>query len=116
MEIELRIDDIGFGKGRSLGQEERKDAAPTLEGPDEMVPSRINLVGLRVDEALSRLEPFLNHASLAGFTEVTIIHGLGTGILSRAVREHLKGHPLVASYRAGDRSEGGNGVTVATLA
>jgi DNA mismatch repair protein MutS2 len=115
MEIELPIDDIGFGKGRSLGQRERKDAAPALESPDEIVPSRINLVGLRVDEALSRLEPFLNHASLAGFTEVTIIHGLGTGILSRAVREHLEGHPLVASYRAGDRSEGGNGVTVATL-
>jgi DNA mismatch repair protein MutS2 len=115
MEIELPIDDIGFGKGRSLGQKERKDAAPAFESPDEMVPSVINLVGLRVDEALSRLEPFLNHASLAGFTEVTIIHGLGTGILSRAVRQHLKGHPLVASYRAGDRAEGGNGVTVATL-
>jgi DNA mismatch repair protein MutS2 len=114
-EIELRIDDIGFGKGRSLAREERKDAAPALEGPDETVPSRINLVGLRVDEALSRLEPFLNHASLAGFPEVTIIHGLGTGILSRAVREHLKGHPLVSSHRAGERSEGGSGVTVATL-
>jgi DNA mismatch repair protein MutS2 len=115
MEIELRIDDIGFGKGRALRQKDQKEATPAIESPDEMVPSRINLVGLRVDEALSRLEPFLNHASLAGFTEVTIIHGLGTGILSRAVREHLKGHPLVTSYRAGDRSEGGNGVTVATL-
>ncbi len=114
MEIELPIDDIGFLKGKTLSREKRKEAGP--ESPDEMVPSRINLVGLRVDEALSRLEPFLNHASLAGFTEVTIIHGIGTGILSRAVREHLEGHPLIASYRAGDRSGGGNGVTVAALA
>jgi DNA mismatch repair protein MutS2 len=114
-EIELRVDDVGFGRGRSLEGGKRTGATPVLEGPDEMVPSRINLVGLRADEALSRLEPFLNHASLAGFTEVTIIHGLGTGILSRAVREHLEGHPLVASYRAGERAEGGSGVTVATL-
>jgi DNA mismatch repair protein MutS2 len=115
MEIELPIEDIGFGKRTALNQKKEAAVLPALEGPDEMVPSRINLVGLRVDEALSQLEPFLNHASLAGFSEVTIIHGLGAGILSRAVRDHLKGHPLVASYRAGDRSEGGNGVTVATL-
>ncbi len=113
LEIELPVDDIRLRKGKMQGKTKETWSAP--EVPDEMVPSRINLIGLRVDEALSRLEPFLNHASLAGFTEVTIIHGIGTGILSRSVRGHLKGHPLVASYRAGDRSEGGNGVTVAIL-
>lgn len=112
-EIELPLSDIGFKRGRSLG---RKETETKPEKPDDMVPSRINLVGLRVDEALSRLEPFLNHAALAGFNEVTIIHGFGTGILSRAVREHLEGHPLIKSFRAGERSEGGNGVTVASLA
>ncbi len=112
-EIELPLSDIGFKRGRSLG---RKETGTKPEKPDDMVPSRINLVGLRVDEALSRLEPFLNHAALAGFTEVTIIHGFGTGVLSRAVREHLEGHPLLKSFRAGERSEGGNGVTVASLA
>jgi DNA mismatch repair protein MutS2 len=112
-EIELPLSDIGFKRGRSLG---RKKTETKPEKPDDMVPSRINLVGLRVDEALSRLEPFLNHAALAGFNEVTIIHGFGTGILSRAVREHLEGHPLIKSFRAGERSEGGNGVTMASLA
>jgi DNA mismatch repair protein MutS2 len=111
VEIELSVADIGFKIGK--GPRHSGEARP--ERPDEMVPSRINFVGLRVDEALSRLEPFLNHASLAGFTEVTIIHGLGTGTLSRAVREHLDGHPLVKSYRGGEKSEGGNGVTVAVL-
>jgi len=56
---------------------------------------------MRVDEALSRLEPFLNHAALAGFQEVTIVHGVGAGILQRAVREHLEGHPLVKTFRTG---------------
>jgi DNA mismatch repair protein MutS2 len=77
--------------------------------------SRLNLIGFRVDAAISELEPFLNHASLAGVPEVTIIHGYGTGVLSRAVRDHLKGHQLVKKFRPGDQSEGGGGVTVATM-
>jgi DNA mismatch repair protein MutS2 len=83
----------------------------SLESP----PARLNLIGLRVDEALSRLEPFLNQASLGGLSEVIIAHGFGEGILQRAVREHLKGHPLVKDFRPGAKAEGGAGATVATL-
>jgi DNA mismatch repair protein MutS2 len=83
----------------------------SLESP----PGRLNLIGLRVDEALSRLEPFLNQASLGGLTEVIIVHGFGEGILQRAVREHFKGHPLVKEFRPGAKAEGGAGATVATL-
>ena len=81
----------------------------------ESAPSRINLIGQRVDDALSLIEPFLNHASLDGLPEVTIVHGIGTGILAKAVRDFLKGHPLVKIFRKGDRSEGGEGVTIARL-
>lgn len=109
MEIEVPVSDLGFSRGRP---EERKAGAVHFERADEAVSSRINLVGLKVDEALSLLEPFLNHASLAGLAEVTVIHGFGTGILARAVREHLDGHPLVKSFRKGEREEGGAGVTV----
>lgn len=113
MEIELPLSDIGLKRGRPVA-ETKGDAKIGI--PDEMPSSRINLVGLRVDEALSRLEPFLNHASLAGLLEVVVIHGLGSGILSRAVREHLDGHPLINSFRSGDKAEGGAGVTVVTMA
>jgi DNA mismatch repair protein MutS2 len=113
LEIELPLSDIGLKRGRPVA-ETKGDS--TIGRPDEMPSSRINLVGLRVDEALSRLEPFLNHASMAGLSEVVVIHGLGSGILSRAVREHLDGHPLINSFRSGDRAEGGAGVTVVTMA
>ena len=44
-----------------------------------------------------------------------IVHGFGEGILQRAVRDHLKGHPLVKEFRPGSKPEGGAGTTVATL-
>ena len=105
--------DVRLKKGREVAERENKHLP--LSAPDEMVPSRISLVGTRVDEALSRLEPFLNHAALAGFREAVIIHGVGTGALKRAVREHLTGHPLVKAFRSGDQSEGGAGVTIVIL-
>ncbi|MBI5848042.1 MAG: endonuclease MutS2 [Nitrospirae bacterium] len=112
-EILVPVSDIRIKKGRALA--EKKEMTARQEVHDEMAPSRINLVGTRVDEALSRLEPFLNHAALAGFREVTIIHGYGTGILAKAVREHVTRHPLVKQFRHGEPSEGAGGVTVVTL-
>ena len=113
MDIELSVSDIGTRRGRpSVKATEEHVKTPVVE---DMPASRLNLIGLRVDDAISELEPFLNHASLAGLSEVTVIHGYGTGILSRAVRNHLKGHPLVKKFRSGDQSEGGGGVTVASM-
>jgi DNA mismatch repair protein MutS2 len=112
LEIEVPVSEIGFKRGRSAAV---KTEAPHPERTEEAVSSRLNLVGLRVDEALSRLEPFLNHAELSGLSEVTIIHGFGTGALARVVRGHLDGHPLVKAFRKGEKEEGGAGVTVATL-
>ncbi|MEK6745032.1 MAG: endonuclease MutS2 [Nitrospirota bacterium] len=81
----------------------------------EGLPDRVNLLGLRVDEALAETERFLDSVSVKGVHHVTIIHGLGTGALKAAVTGLLKSHPLVASVRTGDPSEGGAGVTVAEL-
>ena len=75
----------------------------------------LKLIGLRVDEALDLLEQFLDRASLGGQREVRVIHGLGTGRLRDAVREHLARHPLVEGFRAGEAHEGRDGATVVTL-
>jgi DNA mismatch repair protein MutS2 len=112
IEAELPVTEVSRPRGAT---KEQGHVVPPETGPDETVPSRINLVGLRVDEGLSRLEPFLNHAALAGLAEVTVIHGVGSGILGRAVREHLEDHPLVKGFRPGEKTEGGAGVTVVTL-
>jgi DNA mismatch repair protein MutS2 len=79
------------------------------------VPLSLDLRGARVDEALSALGRYLEDASLAGLARVSVIHGLGTGALRDAVRSDAAAHPLVRTVRAGERGEGGDGVTVVDL-
>ena len=76
----------------------------------------LDLRGRRVEDALPELDKYIDSAYLAGLPFVRIIHGKGTGTLRQVVREALAQHPLVASYKAGEREEGGEGVTVAQLA
>jgi DNA mismatch repair protein MutS2 len=80
------------------------------------VPMSLDLRGARVEEALSALERYLEDASLAGLPKGSVIHGLGTGALRDAVRNDAGAHPLVRTVRAGERGEGGDGVTVVELA
>lgn len=80
--------------------------------------SAINEVHLRlltVDEAMLKLDRYLDNAFLAGLYQVRVVHGKGTGTLRQAVREQLAKHPLVKSYRPGGYGEGGAGVTVVEL-
>jgi DNA mismatch repair protein MutS2 len=76
----------------------------------------LNLLGMRVHEALPRLEEFLDRAVLGRQTTVRIVHGLGTGALRRAVREFLSDSPYCASFTEASRAEGGGGATVVELA
>jgi len=92
-----------------------RPCAPADISIDVEIDQELNVVGQRVDPSLSLIERFLNDAVLSGLKEVKIIHGIGAGILSRAVRDYLKGHPLVESLRPGNEEEGGDGVTVITL-
>ena len=108
-DIEVQISDISCSKGR-YPETGIKDHI--VQSEEETISVQLNVVGLRVDEAISKLEPFLNHASMSNLNEITIIHGVGTGILLKAVRNYLKEHPLVKGFRKGELSEGGNGVTI----
>jgi DNA mismatch repair protein MutS2 len=82
----------------------------------KLVTDELHLRRLTVDEALPKLDKYLNDAFVAGLYQVTVIHGKGTGTLRQVVREQLAKHPLVESYRPGEYGEGGAGVTIVTLA
>ena len=75
----------------------------------------VHLRRLTVDEALLKLEQYLNDAFMAGFYQVRVVHGKGAGTLREVVRERLGTHPLVKSHRPGVYGEGGAGVTIVQL-
>jgi len=81
---------------------------PAVESPG----MELDLRGQVTEEALHNLDRYLDQAFLAQLPWMQIIHGRGSGALRQAVREALRGHPLVSSFRPGDAGEGGEGVTV----
>ncbi|MCK5577516.1 MAG: Smr/MutS family protein [Dehalococcoidales bacterium] len=79
------------------------------------LPGEIHLRRLTVDEALFKLDGFLDNAFMDGLTCVRVVHGRGVGVLRRAVWEVLKKHTLVKSFRPGGYGEGGAGVTIVEM-
>lgn len=75
----------------------------------------VDLRGLMSEDALDKMEKYLEQAYLSGLLWVRIIHGKGTGKLRQAVREALRGHAYIKSFEEARDNEGGEGVTVAKL-
>ena len=88
----------------------KKETAFTLKKYD--ITNTLDLRGERVEDALDKLEAYLDKASLANLSPVYIIHGHGTGALKSAVRDFIATSPYVAKFRIGENSEGGDGVSV----
>lgn len=75
----------------------------------------IDLRGVLVEDALPRLDKFLDDASLEGLDQVRLLHGVGSGRLRRAVREHIAAHPHVRAFENAAEDQGGEGATIVTL-
>ncbi len=101
----------------SDGKKQEPMAKKTAAGQIKMNKSlsihpELNLIGMRVDEALPELDKYLDDAYLSHLPQVTIIHGRGTGALKEAVHSHLKRMKYVKQYRLGTFGEGDQGVTI----
>ena len=97
-----------------------KPAAPgwggyVVQEATQAAALELDLRGFERAEAVAALDQFLDRAVLQGLPSVRIVHGKGTGVLRRAVQEHLASHPAVAAHRLGEHGEGGAGVTIAEL-
>jgi len=110
-EIEVSISELYEPKNENNLKEKNKIDYYSLKN----IPRELNLIGERVSSALSLVDKYLNDAALTGITEVKIIHGIGTGRLSKAIKEYLQTHPLVTEFREGTPLEGGKAVTVVIL-
>ncbi len=95
-----------------------EQSKPDFFQPRERVTELIqglDLRGMTGEEAIPLVDKFLDDAFLAGLHRVDIIHGKGTGVLGRKVREFLAQHPRVLSYHIAEWNEGGTGATVVEL-
>ena len=82
-----------------------------LATPRGDVPFQLDLRGMRRDEALERLEQYLEDAPLAGLSNARIVHGKGTGAIRQAVRELLRSSKAVDRFAAETDASGGDGAT-----
>ncbi len=102
--------------GKQTPAQATRESRKNLE---ELLPqtaeNSVDLRGMRVDEALEKMDMFLDAAYLARMNGVYLIHGHGTGALKRAVRGNLPSSRYVRDWRPGERGEGGDGVTIAFL-
>jgi DNA mismatch repair protein MutS2 len=111
-------DDLALLEADAGGTETRKPSLPrgvTLERRPSEASGTVDLRGLPVDEALERVDKFLDDASLEGLEHVRVVHGVGAGRLLRAVRDLLARHPQVGSFAAAPEDQGGEGTTLVTL-
>lgn len=85
----------------------------TMKKSGGHVQSQLDLRGKRYEDALAEVDRYLDAALLAGYSQVTIVHGKGTGVLRQAITSYLKGHRSVKSFELAPQNLGGSGATIA---
>jgi len=109
MKMKVKEKDLEFIKAPKVVETK---PLTTIKGKDYHVSLELDLRGERFENALSRVEKYIDDSLLAGYPRVSIIHGKGTGALRSGVQEYLKNHRAVKNIRFGEAGEGGSGVTV----
>jgi DNA mismatch repair protein MutS2 len=79
------------------------------------IKTELNLIGMNSQDAISKLDKYLDDAYVSHIGSVRIVHGKGSGILRQAVHNYLKGVPYVKSFKLGEFGEGDSGVTIVSF-
>jgi len=101
--------------GEEKKEEEIQKGHPFLKGAGEEPLYQLNVIGLTVEDALPKVDKFIDQALLHGLEKVHIIHGVGSGRLRNAIGQFLTGHRAVKSFCPGETLKGGRGITIVEL-
>ena len=116
MKASLNLDDLILIHDDAKKKKPKKTSYGSIyKAKAQTVSVSINVQGKYLDDAVMDVDKYLDDAYMAGLKEVTVIHGRGEGILKKGLREMMKRHKHVASFRKGNYNEGGEGVTVVKL-
>ncbi|WP_107727569.1 endonuclease MutS2 [Desmospora activa] len=113
--MKMRVDRRNLEWRSTPKQEETTKGSASYHRSSAPVRHELDLRGKMVEEALAEIDKYLDDALLAGYEQVTLIHGKGTGALRNGVQQYLHRHVRVKAFRAGGQGEGGLGVTVVEL-
>ena len=116
LRTQVNIKDLELLPDAKPKQEKRQSGSGRIRiDKASSVRQEVNLIGMTVDEAMPVLNKYLDDAYLAHMSQITVIHGRGTGALRKAVHQQLARLKYVKSYRLGEFGEGDMGVTVVSF-
>lgn len=119
MKANLNLDDLVLINDGTKKMKPQKSSSGKYGGlykaKAQTVSISINVQGENLDDAVMDVDKYLDDAYVAGLKEVTVIHGRGEGILKKGLRDMMKRHKHVESFRRGNYNEGGEGVTLVKL-
>ncbi|AKP66915.1 endonuclease MutS2 [Companilactobacillus ginsenosidimutans] len=113
--LKMKFDAADLEKTQSKPEE--KESKPTMvrRTKSTSLSSKLDLRGERYEEAMTDLDNYIDEALLAGYNQVTIVHGFGTGVIRNGVTKYLQGNPRVKSFGYAPASSGGSGATIVDL-
>ena len=117
LRITAKQDEVRVVEGETQSQKAAKQYIRRTEHKLRSLGAKaeVDLRGMTTDEAELTLAQFLDRAMVSNLTQVTVIHGKGTGAVRKAVHAYLKRCKGVASFRLGRYGEGEDGVTIVEL-
>ncbi len=116
--VKLKVDSSELIPESGISPQKKKETIRerqwTVSSPI-VTKKELNLIGYTIADALPLVDRIIDQALVHGYTKVTIIHGMGSGALKKAIREHLKGNCYVKDFIPGGRDGGNDSITVVEL-
>ncbi len=117
MKMHVELSGLSLKEGQTTVTKDgvKTHATAGVKRSNVSAATEVDVRGMLLDDALLEVERFLDQAVLASLSQVTIIHGKGTGALRAGIAQALKTDKRVASFRLGRYGEGESGVTICEL-
>lgn len=114
VKLSVRLEDLKAISGKS-GSKPGESSGIISHRISGSAPKEVNLIGYRVEEALSLIDRIIDRSMIEGDMSIRIVHGHGTGRLKAAIRDHLRSFSCVKRIVGEDLEHGGEAITIVEL-